>query len=194
MEVMAVRGRVANWNTMLGYELYLSGRPYGEIADACGVQISTIASYARRHWRKGPDGGREAPLKGRRKEATGNGPLSQQADSSPTLRAGEPVEDTHISHDIAGGGAVTASPSREKPLENESREEVTEMDKEQNEEQKLDTARMMEVIAKTTQGMGGIKAVCVGNIIQHLWNLNGVDDIRNARNILDWMEENYDFG
>ena len=62
------------------------------------------------------------------------------------------------------------------------------------EKQKLDTARMMEVIARMTQGMGGIKAVCVGNIIQALWNLNSVDDIRAARNILDWMEENYDFG
>lgn len=59
---------------------------------------------------------------------------------------------------------------------------------------KLDTARMMEVIAKMTEGMGGIKAVCVGNIIQSLWNLSSVDDIREARNILDWLEENYDFG
>lgn len=57
-----------------------------------------------------------------------------------------------------------------------------------------DTAKMMEVIAKMTEGMGGIKAVCVGNIIQNLWNLNCVDDIRNARNILNWLEANYDFG
>ena len=57
-----------------------------------------------------------------------------------------------------------------------------------------DTAKMMEVIAKMTEGMGGIKAVCVGNIIQSLWNLNCVDDIRNARNILNWLEANYDFG
>ena len=57
-----------------------------------------------------------------------------------------------------------------------------------------DTARMMEVIAKMTEGMGGIKAVCVGNIIQSLWNLSSVDDVREARNILDWLEENYDFG
>ena len=62
------------------------------------------------------------------------------------------------------------------------------------ENKNYDTARMMEVIAKMTEGMGGIKAVCVGNIIQALWNLNSVDDIRAARNILDWMEENYDFG
>lgn len=57
-----------------------------------------------------------------------------------------------------------------------------------------DTARMMEVIAKMTEGMGGIKAVCVGNIVQNLWNLNSVDDIRAARNILNWLEANYDFG
>lgn len=57
-----------------------------------------------------------------------------------------------------------------------------------------DTAKMMEVIAKMTEGMGGIKAVCVGNIIQNLWNLSSVDDIRNARNILNWLEANYDFG
>lgn len=59
---------------------------------------------------------------------------------------------------------------------------------------KADTARMMEVIAKMTANMGGIKAVCVGNIVQALWNLNSVDDIRDARNILDWLEENFDFG
>lgn len=57
-----------------------------------------------------------------------------------------------------------------------------------------DTAKMMEVIAKMTEGMGGIKAVCVGNIIQNLWNLNSVDDIRAARGILNWLEANYDFG
>ena len=57
-----------------------------------------------------------------------------------------------------------------------------------------DTAKMMEVIAKMTEGMGGIKAVCVGSIIQNLWNLNSVDDIRAARNILNWLEANYDFG
>ena len=57
-----------------------------------------------------------------------------------------------------------------------------------------DTAKMMEVIAKMTEGMGGIKAVCVGSIIQNLWNLNSVDDIRAARGILNWLEANYDFG
>lgn len=60
--------------------------------------------------------------------------------------------------------------------------------------EKKETARMMEVIAKMTQGMDGIKAVCVGNIVQALWNLNSIDDIRDARNILDWLEENYGFG
>lgn len=72
------------------------------------------------------------------------------------------------------------------------REEVAGVPVEKN--QKVDTARMMEVIAKMTSGMGGIKAVCVGNIIQALWNLSCVDDIREARNILDWLEENFDFG
>lgn len=57
-----------------------------------------------------------------------------------------------------------------------------------------DTAKMMEVIAKMTEGMGGIKAVCVGSIIQNLWNLNSMDDIRAARGILNWLEANYDFG
>lgn len=70
--------------------------------------------------------------------------------------------------------------------------EVKEMPVEKD--NRADVARMMEVIAKMTQGMGGIKAVCVGNIIQSLWNLNCVDDIREARNILDWLEENYEFG
>lgn len=59
---------------------------------------------------------------------------------------------------------------------------------------KTETARMMEVIAKMTEGMGGIKAVCVGNIIQNLWGLSSKQGIQDARNILDWLEENYDFG
>lgn len=61
-------------------------------------------------------------------------------------------------------------------------------------ERKQDIARMMEVIAKMTGGMGGIKAVCIGNVIQALWNCSSVDDIREAMSILGWMEENYDFG
>lgn len=61
-------------------------------------------------------------------------------------------------------------------------------------ERKQDIARMMEVIAKMTSGMGGIKAVCIGNVIQALWNCSSVDDIREAMSILGWMEENYDFG
>jgi hypothetical protein len=52
----------------------------------------------------------------------------------------------------------------------------------------------MEVIAKMTLGMGGILAVCVGNIIQSLWGLSSKQGIQDARNILDWLEENYDFG
>ena len=61
-------------------------------------------------------------------------------------------------------------------------------------ERKQDIARMMEVIAKMTSGMGGIKAVCIGNVIQALWNCSSVDDVREAMSILGWMEENYDFG
>jgi hypothetical protein len=59
---------------------------------------------------------------------------------------------------------------------------------------KTETARMMEVIAKMTLGMGGILAVCVGNIIQSLWGLSSKQGIQDARNILDWLEANYDFG
>lgn len=134
--------RVANWDTGLGYQLYLDGCSDGEIADACRVKTSTITSYRLKRWRKNPDGGRGAP-----------------PDAVPLREEGK---------EVAG-----------MPMEiDESR----------------DTAKMMEVIAKMTEGMGGIKAVCVGNIVQSLWNLNCVDDIRNARNILNWLEANYDFG
>lgn len=54
-------GRVANWDTALGYQLYCEGRTDGEIADECKVKTSTITSYRLRRWRKGPDEGRGAP-------------------------------------------------------------------------------------------------------------------------------------
>ena len=139
-------GRVANWNTELGYRLYLEGRSDGEIADECKVKISTIKAMRLNKWRKNPDGGRNAP---------------------PEHGAVGPI-----------------------PAETIIGKEVAEVP----ENKKHDVDRMMEVIAKMTSGMGGIKAVCVGNIIQSLWNLNSVDDVRNARNILDWLEANYDFG
>lgn len=50
--------RVANWDTALGYQLYLEGRSDGEIADECRVKTSTITSYRLKRWRKNPDGGR----------------------------------------------------------------------------------------------------------------------------------------
>ena len=53
--------RVANWDTGLGYQLYLDGCSDGEIADACRVKTSTITSYRLKRWRKNPDGGRDAP-------------------------------------------------------------------------------------------------------------------------------------
>ena len=68
------------------------------------------------------------------------------------------------------------------------------MSEEKKNSVKTETARMMEVIAKMTLGMGGILAVCVGNIIQSLWGLSSKQGIQDARNILDWLEENYDFG
>ena len=88
---------------------------------------------------------------------------------------------------------IAASPAAPRNDEGDlERKEVAGMPMEINESR--DTAKMMEVIAKMTEGMGGIKAVCVGSIIQNLWNLNSVEDIRAARGILNWLEANYDFG
>lgn len=151
-------GRVAKWDTELGYRLYLEGRSDGEIADECKVKTATVTSYRLKRWRRNPDGGRtkSAACRGLNAECP---PASENAELSPLKSELE-------------------------------RKEVAEV----SEDKKHDVDRMMEVIAKMTSGMGGIKAVCVGNIIQSLWNLNCVDDIRNARNILDWLEANYDFG
>lgn len=160
-------GRKANWDTAYGYELYLEGKGDAEIADACGVKTSAVTSYRLKRWRKNPDGGRNAPPDERACEDWGDNPSVGCADSSPERGA-----------ERCGGES--------------EREEVAGVPVEMD--QKVDTARMMEVIAKMTSGMGGIKAVCVGNIIQALWNLSCVDDIREARNILDWLEENFDFG
>ena len=155
---------MAAWDTALGYRMYLEGHSDGEIADACGVKICTVYSMRMKRWRKNPDGGRGAPPDG---EVPPDGAHPHQS------------------------AAMTASPSREKPVENEGKG-VAGMPMEIDESR--DTARMMEVIAKMTEGMGGIKAVCVGNIVQALWNLSSVDDIRAARAILNWLEANYDFG
>ena len=160
-------GRTAKWDTGLGYQLYLEGRSDGEIADACKVSISTITSYRLKRWRRNPDGGRSAPPDG---ACTGAGTTTPQSASLTAPLRGEPrnVAEDEEGKEVAG-----------MPVEiDESR----------------DTAKMMEVIAKMTEGMGGIKAVCVGNIIQNLWNLSSVDDIRAARGILNWLEANYDFG
>lgn len=87
---------------------------------------------------------------------------------------------------------IATSPSAPRNDRNDLGKEVAGMPMEIDESR--DTARMMEVIAKMTEGMGGIKAVCVGNIVQALWNLSSVDDIRAARAILNWLEANCDFG
>lgn len=163
--------RMANWDTAYGYELYLQGKSDGEIADECKVKISTITSYRLKNWRKKPDGN---PRK-----------------SAPPDAGMPPAAVTRISHTTAEGGGVSAFSSREKSLETEGKE-VAGVDEQK--ERKSDIARMMEVIAKMTSGMGGIKAVCIGNVIQALWNCSCVDDIREAMSILGWMEENYDFG
>lgn len=160
---------MANWDTAYGYELYCKGLSDGEIADECKVKVSTVKAMRLNKWRKEPDGGRGAPPDGEQ----------------------PPAAVTHISHTTAEGGGVSAFPSREKSLETEGKE-VAGVDEQK--ERKQDIARMMEVIAKMTSGMGGIKAVCIGNVIQALWNCSSVDDIREAMSILGWMEENYDFG
>ena len=92
----------------------------------------------------------------------------------------------------ASGEEIATSPSAPRNDRNDLGKEVAGMPMEIDESR--DTARMMEVIAKMTEGMGGIKAVCVGNIVQALWNLSSVDDIRAARAILNWLEANCDFG
>ena len=162
-------GRVAKWDTDLGYQLYLEGRSDGEIADACGVQIGTVKAMRLNRWRKDPDGGRD--------RGCGHCPPS----------AGKPTAPPFLAEQGSQGDGTEAV-----PYENEKEKEVAGMPVEIDESR--DTAKMMEVIAKMTEGMGGIKAVCVGNIIQNLWNLNSIDDIRDARNILSWLEANYDFG
>lgn len=156
--------RPASWDVELGYRLYLEGKTCQQIADACGTKLCNVKAARRSRWKTAPDGGRNAGG-----------------------RFADPV-----SADGAQDGQGEMK-----------REEVTEVDETKKppetafdaaQERKMDTARMMEVIARMTSGMGGIKAVCVGNIIQALWNLSSVDDIREARNILNWLEENYDFG
>ena len=166
--------RVANWDTALGYQLYCEGRSDGEIADACRVKTSTITSYRLKRWRKNPDGGRDAPPE-RKPTASANAPeCGNEGGCVPhtsSAPAASPGGTFPRGEGFEGGKEVAGMPAEKK-----------------------ETARMMEVIAKMTQGMDGIKAVCVGNIVQALWNLNSIDDIRDARNILDWLEENYDFG
>ena len=153
-------GRTAQWDTDLGYRLYLEGKSDHEIADECRVNTGTVTSYRLKRWRKNPDGGRGAPPDGVAVGTPGPG-----------------CPDT--------AGAVSLR---------EERKEVAEVSEEKKNSVKTETARMMEVIAKMTIGMGGILAVCVGNIIQSLWGLSSKQGIQDARNILDWLEENYDFG
>ena len=153
-------GRTAQWDTALGYQLYLEGKSDHEIADECRVNTGTVTSYRLKRWRKNPDGGRRAPPDG--------------------AAVGTPVPGCP---DTAGAVSLR-----------EERKEVAGVSEEKKNSVKTETARMMEVIAKMTHGMGGILAVCVGNIIQSLWGLSSKQGIQDARNILDWLEENYDFG
>ena len=168
--------RTANWDTELGYWLYCEGKSDQEIADACKTSLTSVKNARRNHWKKNPDGGRRAP-----------------PERKPTASANAPEcgnEGGCVPHTSS---APAASPGGTFPRgEDFEGKEVAGMPVEIDESR--DTAKMMEVIAKMTEGMGGIKAVCVGNIIQNLWNLNSIDDIRDARNILSWLEANYDFG
>lgn len=180
--------RMANWDTAMGYQLYLEGRSDGEIADECKVKISTVKAMRMNKWRKNPDGGR----KNRAEYKSLDDELGEAPPGICDGVAGlTPGMALNAIDDPAEVEALVDAHSELNPQNSElERKEVAEVP----EDKKHDVDRMMEVIAKMTSGMGGIKAVCVGNIIQSLWNLNSVDDVRGALNILNWLEENYDFG
>lgn len=185
-------GRPLTWDAAYGYELFLAGRTDREIADACRVKTSAVTSMRLKKWRKAGERGTVAPPETEIAGVPALGHPDAQGDNvDAASRAAEQSEDLKLE-----SGDRQRMPDHSTDLHSQlsnlqsEGKEVAGVD----ENKKLDTARMMECIAKMTEHMGGIKAVCVGNIIQALWNLSSVDDIRDARAILDWLEENYDFG
>lgn len=158
--------RKANWDTVLGRQMWEEGKKDAEIADAFGIPTGTVTSYRLKHWDQ-TNVPKKKPfsLEGMQPVAVDDDddtPAEPEADS-PAAQENEisrvPVPETH---------APAKGQEHDEPLP----------------PQKIE---IMDVLAAATEHLSGIRAVCTASAIQSLWFWRYPEDLLRARDSIDYL-------
>lgn len=87
-----------------GYELWKKGVKYQEIAEKCGVSLSTVKSWASRHWKKQSEKD-TATNKKKKLQPTTKKVATEKKDAASTKRKKGPPEGNQNAKGNSGGGA-----------------------------------------------------------------------------------------
>ena len=154
--------RKPKWDTELGRLLWLDGQTDGQIADALGIQISTVTAYRKRHWEKGE-------MKPAEKIGGGT--------EMPTLEKDDGQR--HVFDD-----ADAAEPGEPK---NDRKELAMEEHRYDNTKPCTAPKNRYEVLEAATDGMTGIRAICTADAILCLWQWERPEDLKRAKAAIDYM-------
>ena len=169
--------RKATWDTELGRKMWAEGKKDTEIASTLGIPTSTVTNYRLKHW---------APA---RKKTTAPKEVQPVAVSTEETQAAE-TEDPP--EDLTGNGPRVPVPETHAPafscsMRSGTRNACSSLQLQHDEALPPQRIEIMDVLAAATEHLSGIRAVCTASAIQSLWFWRYPEDLRRARDTIDYL-------
>lgn len=188
--------RKPNWDTEEGRRMWMAGKKDEEIADAFGISTGAVTSRRKKYWEQLmiPVSGKTTKPAAPEKEKfsiQGMEPVSPVviqdagADEEPEDPKEEKLGAGQYDFDFTGGLQVPADPAgaadpapagTEKPVLKAVCMPVPEKQ-----------LNIMDILAAATDHLNGIKAVCTAGAIQHLMYWRYPEDLKRARDHIDYL-------
>lgn len=154
--------RKATWDTELGYKLWSEGKNDAEIASALSIPTSTVTNYRLKHW---------APAQKKNTVPQEVQPAAVSTEETPAEETEDPPEN------LTGNGPRVPVPETHAPAIQRQHDEALPPQR----------IEIMDVLAAATEHLSGIRAVCTASAIQSLWFWRYPEDLRRARDTIDYL-------
>lgn len=154
--------RKATWDTELGRKLWAEGKKDTEIASALGIPTSTVTNYRLKHW---------APAQKKTTAPQEVQPVAVSTEEMPAEEQEDPPED------LTGNEPRVPVPETHAPAEGRQHDKSLPPQR----------IEIMDVLAAATEHLSGIRAVCTASAIQSLWFWRYPEDLRRARDTIDYL-------
>lgn len=161
------------WDKAAGYEMWKAGKADKEISLALGVSAQAVAMYRKKYWEHGKGVGTQpVPAEPETEEATQDEPVGMETNTPEISEPDEAVQETAEAADDTAQEVPERSDPAQKGIETVTGAQAL--------------IAALELIVEDRMGMD---AVLTAQVVLTMANWKSVEDLKEARMVLDHMIE-----